>query len=160
MADIVTPAVRSRMMASVRGRDTTPEVRLRSALHRLGFRFRKHDSRLPGKPDVVLRKWNAVLFVNGCFWHGHDCELFRLPKTRRSFWNSKINRNRTNDTRNREELECLGWRHATIWECSVKGKRRRTFEEIADLCARWLESRSRRIDIRGEPLDARSGDKS
>lgn len=138
--DIVTAQERSRMMAGIRGKNTKPEMAIRSALHRLGFRFRLHDTGLPGKPDLVFPKYRAVVFVHGCFWHGHDCHLFRWPKTRSEFWRKKIG---ANVVRDREQLSALlasEWRVAIIWECALKGRRRLPIEAVAEHCAIWLES--------------------
>ncbi len=97
MPDIVAPAVRSRMMAGIRGRNTKPEIFIRKALHARGFRYRLHPRAVPGVPDFTLPRWRAAVFVHGCFWHGHDCPLFRLPGTRPDFWLAKIERNRARD---------------------------------------------------------------
>lgn len=104
MADTVPPDVRSRMMAGIKAKDTKPELIIRRGLHAMGFRFRLHAKGLPGKPDLVLRKYRAVIFVNGCFWHGHECVLFKWPKSRADFWREKINRNRHNDRVNSAKL--------------------------------------------------------
>ncbi|MBM6400282.1 very short patch repair endonuclease [Phycicoccus sonneratiae] len=121
MADVVDSATRSRMMASIRSTDTRPELAVRSALHRRGYRFRVHVSSLPGRPDIVLPKWRAVVFVHGCFWHGHDgCRFFRLPQTRAVFWERKIAANRERDVRQVASLKLAGWRVVTIWECAVR----------------------------------------
>ena len=93
MADVVDRKTRSRMMSGIRGKNTRPELLIRKGLHARGFRFRLHDKRLPGKPDLVLPKYSAVIFVHGCFWHGHDCHLFKWPQSRREFWRKKITRN-------------------------------------------------------------------
>lgn len=99
MADVVDTATRSRMMSGIRGTNTRPERHIRSLLHRQGFRFRLHARELPGRPDIVLPRCRAVVFVHGCFWHGHGCPFFRLPGTRREFWQAKMERNRANDHR-------------------------------------------------------------
>jgi DNA mismatch endonuclease, patch repair protein len=121
MVDIVDSATRSRMMSGIRGRNTKPEVLIRSLLHREGFRFRLHVRELPGKPDIVFSRHHAVVFVHGCFWHGHDCPLFRLPSTRSDFWREKIARNRANDHRALTSLAAAGWRVAVVWECAIRG---------------------------------------
>jgi DNA mismatch endonuclease (patch repair protein) len=121
VADIVDTATRSRMMAGIRGKDTKLEIRLRKSLHRQGFRYRLHVRDLPGKPDIVLPRYHAVIFVHGCFWHGHDCLLFKIPGTRRDFWRQKINRNRINDQASTEKLLAAGWRVCIVWECAVRG---------------------------------------
>ena len=149
-ADTVTPDVRSRMMAGIRGKDTKPEMVVRSALHRLGFRFRVHRKDLPGKPDLVLPKHNAVIFVHGCFWHGHDCHLFKWPKTRSEFWRQKISSNVARDRKHILALADAGWRVATIWECALKGRSRLPIEAIADNCAVWLDSDESEMRLSGD----------
>lgn len=149
MADIVSAEIRSRMMSGIRGKDTRPEVLVRRGLHALGFRFRLHVSDLPGTPDIVLPKFHAVILVNGCFWHGHDCPLFRWPKSRRHFWRQKISRNRTVDSRAVRNLQQAGWRVMTVWECSIKGRSRLPADKVVISVARWLRSKSSRHEIRG-----------
>lgn len=117
MVDVVDPATRSRMMAGIRGKDTKPEMLVRRALHKAGFRYRLHVKDLPGRPDIVLPKYRTVIFVHGCFWHGHDCKHFKWPKTRAEFWRKKIEGNVTRDRIAVSELERRGWRVITIWEC-------------------------------------------
>jgi len=128
------------MMAGIRGKDTKPELVIRHGLHRLGFRYRLHDRRLPGKPDLVFPKYNAVILVHGCFWHGHDCHLFRWPSTREEFWRRKITRNREVDARNRKTLLEAGWRILEVWECALKGCDARPVDSVVSGCARWLRS--------------------
>mgnify|MGYP001766130379 CR=1 FL=1 len=149
MVDVVAPAVRSRMMAGIRGRDTKPEMLLRRALHRRGFRFRLHRGDLPGRPDIVLPRWRAVILAHGCFWHGHDCHLFRLPATRADFWRAKIERNRAVDARAMAGLAQEGWRVAVVWECALKGRARLPFDAVIDRCADWLRSDTRTLEIAG-----------
>ncbi|WP_272974535.1 very short patch repair endonuclease [Alcanivorax jadensis] len=121
MADIVDPATRSRMMAGIRGKNTRPELLIRSALHKAGFRFRLHDRRLAGVPDIVLPKYEAVIFVNGCFWHRHSgCRYASTPSTRPEFWRVKFEENIQRDERNRRLLLDAGWRVFTIWECCLR----------------------------------------
>lgn len=126
------------MMAGIKSKDTKPEMLVRKTLHRRGFRFRLHQSSLPGRPDLVFPKYCAALFVNGCFWHGHDCHLFKIPKTRTDFWTDKISKNRLRDRRVRSELVRLGFRHKTVWECQLKGKSAEEIESVIDECANWL----------------------
>lgn len=109
-------------MRAVRSKNTTPEVQVRKLLHALGFRYRLHVGTLPGTPDIVLPKHRIVIFVHGCFWHGHDCHLFTSPRTREDFWNSKIEQNRVRDQGHTEELARKGWRVLTVWECALKGR--------------------------------------
>lgn len=120
--DTLTPAQRSERMSRVRSRDTKPEMAVRRIVHGLGYRFRLHRKDLPGKPDIVLPRHRAVIFVHGCFWHRHhdpDCALARMPKSRLEFWEPKLEANRLRDVRNKEALEALGWRVLTVWECEV-----------------------------------------
>mgnify|MGYP001813680444 FL=1 len=122
MADVVDRKTRSRMMSGIRGKNTRPELLIRKGLHARGFRFRLHDKRLPGKPDLVLPKYSAVIFVHGCFWHGHDCHLFKWPQSRREFWRKKITRNKVKDAESYVSLKKEGWYILTIWECALKGR--------------------------------------
>jgi DNA mismatch endonuclease (patch repair protein) len=121
MTDVFDPAKRSAVMRRVKGRDTTPELTVRRALTRLGARFRLHRKDLPGAPDVVLPGRRLVLFVHGCFWHGHDCARgARVPKQNRDYWTAKVARNRARDAANRAALDGAGWRVETLWECELK----------------------------------------
>ncbi len=149
MADIVPAEVRSRMMAGIRGTNTKPELLLRKGLHAKGFRFRLHDTALPGKPDIVLRRYKAVIFAHGCFWHGHDCHLFKWPSTRPEFWRAKIGRNVEVDATTETVLVNSGWRRAVVWECALKGRTRLALEDVISACAEWLRSDRQRIEIRG-----------
>lgn len=139
MADIVENAVRSRMMAGIGQRDTRPELLVRHGLHRLGFRYRIADKSLPGRPDIVLPRHRAVIFVHGCFWHRHrDCRYATTPSTRPDFWAAKFARNVERDAEVVGALRTLGWRVATIWECET---RRDAAGAVATLGA-WLRSPS------------------
>lgn len=131
--DIVSSEKRSQMMRAVRSRDTKPELVLRRALHRQGFRFRLHRRDLPGTPDLVFPGRRSVIFVNGCFWHGHDCKAATLPKTRTDFWTAKIGENRARDVRNLRSLCAMGWRALVVWQCELNGVD--TLGRIAD----WLD---------------------
>lgn len=149
MADIVDSATRSRMMRGIRGKDTKPEVRLRKALFARGFRYRTHVRALPGSPDIVLPKYRAAIFVHGCFWHGHDCHLFRLPATRTEFWREKIEGNRQRDSRTLLELQAVSWRVLTVRECAMKGKTRLAFDELVQRVAVWITGDSAHGEIAG-----------
>ena len=134
----VDPA-RSAQMARIRGRDTKPELRVRKALHAAGLRFRLHDRRLPGAPDIVLPGRNTVVFVHGCFWHRHPgCPAARMPKSRLEFWKPKLDSNRVRDSRQSRAIEALGWRVFVIWECETKS------EVALRALARRISSLSRR----------------
>lgn len=122
MVDSLTPEQRSAQMSRIRGSNTKLEVLVRKGLHARGLRYRLGGAKMPGRPDIVLPKYRTVVFVHGCFWHGHDCPLYRLPKTRPEFWADKIGKNRIRDLRVTAELEGLGWRVLTVWECSLRGK--------------------------------------
>ena len=135
-------------MAGIRGKNTKPELLIRSLLHRRGFRFRLHAQNLPGKPDIVLARYHAVIFVNGCFWHGHECSLFKLPKTRTDFWREKIGRNCTNDIKKREALLVDGWRVGIVWECALRGKGKNV-DDVAQRLSDWLHTQVSLIDIAG-----------
>ncbi len=136
MPNPINPETRSRMMAAVRSFNTQPEMQVRSALHRLGFRFRLHNKKLPGTPDLVLRKYKAVVFINGCFWHQHfNCKYSHIPQTRREFWQNKFTRNVIRDQKVLYQLKIMGWRAAIIWEC---GLIKRTQDETVRRLATWL----------------------
>jgi len=138
VSDIVDPKTRSRMMSNIKGKNTKPEMAIRSALHRMGYRFRLHRKDLPGKPDIVLPKHRAVVFVNGCFWHGHFCSLFKWPKTREEFWREKILSNKRRDKRNVKALLEDGWKVCIVWECSIRKRHENEVgEAIASLIA-WI----------------------
>ncbi|WP_419739527.1 very short patch repair endonuclease [Ruegeria sp.] len=136
-------------MSGIRGKDTKPELAIRSALHRAGFRFRLHRKDLPGRPDLVFPRHDAVLFVHGCFWHGHDCHLFRWPKSRKDFWREKIGKNIARDQAQYKALADSGWRVGMIWECALKGKTRLPFDEVVDQCAIWLKSGIKTFEVSG-----------
>ena len=149
MADIVDAATRSRMMSGIRGKNTKPEITVRKALHRRGLRYRLHSASVPGKPDMVFSAARAAVFVNGCFWHGHDCKYFKLPSTRPEFWAEKIAANRTRDAFVRKSLEEQGWRYLTIWECAIRGQKTEAVAKVVAQAAKWLRSKSPRGEIRG-----------
>lgn len=149
MADIVTPDIRSRMMSGIRGKNTRPEIVIRKEMFRRGFRYRLHAKELPGKPDIVFPRFRAVVFVHGCFWHGHDCHLFRLPSTRPEFWETKIARNRANDAEAYNALQSADWRAAIVWECAIRGKNAPGIQSVGDSLEQWLRGIGKSIEIRG-----------
>lgn len=136
-------------MSRIRGKNTKPEMVVRRGLHALGFRYRLHDTQLPGKPDLVLPKYRAVIFVHGCFWHGHDCVLFKWPSTRAEWWRAKIERTREKDAETIAALRESGWRVLEIWECSMKGPGKLLTGEPVERAADWLESKRKHDTIRG-----------
>jgi DNA mismatch endonuclease (patch repair protein) len=147
VTDIVDAATRSRMMSGIRSTNTQPEIHIRRLLHRQGFRFRLHVRDMPGKPDIVLPRFRAVLFVHGCFWHGHACPLFRLPATRPDFWQAKIDRNRDNDRRAAEALAAAGWRVATVWECALRGRNALADADLTGLITGWLQGNTPALEL-------------
>ncbi|RJS45818.1 very short patch repair endonuclease [Nocardioides cavernaquae] len=145
MVDVVDATTRSRMMAGIRSSETKPELTVRRALHAAGFRFRLHVRSLPGSPDVVLPRYHAVVFVHGCFWHGHeDCKYFRIPTTRTEFWMNKFDTNRRRDAAAKQSCLDLGWRVAVVWECSIRSGG----FDVEDL-AGWLRGSSETVEFRG-----------
>jgi DNA mismatch endonuclease (patch repair protein) len=149
MTDTVTPEVRSRIMASIKGKDTKPEMVIRKMLHTLGFRYRLHVKDLPGCPDIVLPRYKAVIMVNGCFWHGHSCQTHKKPKSRVEYWEEKISKNQARDEKNKKRLHVLGWRVATIWECAIFGKTKLTIDEVARLMPEWINSEITELTLEG-----------
>lgn len=153
MVDIVDKKTRSRMMSGIKGKDTQQELSLRSELHRRGFRYRLHYENLPGKPDLVFPRYSSIILLNGCFWHGHNCHLFKWPTTRSGFWQGKIKQTRLRDQRNLERYRQLGWRTLIIWECSLKGKTKLGLSQVAEITARWIQFDNQDAEIRGrEPI--------
>lgn len=138
------------MMAGIRGKDTKPEMLIRRGLHALGFRYRLHGRKLAGKPDLVLARFAAVIFVHGCFWHGHDCPLFRLPGTGQDFWQKKIATNQANDAKASDTLQASGWRVATVWECALRGKNRKPLGDVLAELATWLRGETKTLTIRAD----------
>lgn len=123
MADVFTPEKRSEVMSKIRSKNTRPEETVRKWLFNNGFRYRKNVAALPGKPDVVLPKYGAVIFVHGCFWHGHaGCRYFVVPKTRTEWWLEKINRNIEKDGKSQSALAAIGWNVIVVWECEIRRK--------------------------------------
>ena len=138
--DVLTPEQRRKCMSAVRRENTKPEMMLRSTLHRSGLRYRVHGKKLPGSPDLVFPSFNAVIFVHGCFWHSHGCYKTTVPKTRRTFWEDKLQTNRERDVRSVRSLHEMGWRVMIVWECAVRGKIPLPSSVIADSVKKWLHS--------------------
>ncbi len=133
MADVMTPEQRSRCMAAIKGKDTKPEMIVRKYLFSRGLRYRVNNRKLPGSPDIVLKKYKTVVFIDGCFWHGHEgCKYYRLPKTNVDFWRHKIAMNIARDYANGVDLRLAGWRVIRVWECDIKtkAKREETLERL------------------------------
>ena len=126
---------------------------LRSELHKMGYRYRLHWGELPGRPDLVLPKYNAVIFVNGCFWHGHDCHLFKWPKTNSRFWRKKIKGNQQRDKKNIDQITSMGWRCCIVWECCFRGKARLPKEKSCYLIDNWILSSETFLELYGGDLE-------
>jgi DNA mismatch endonuclease (patch repair protein) len=133
MTDVHTKKQRSYNMSRIKGKNTKPEMLVRKFLHANGYRYKLHDKKLAGKPDIVLPKYSTVIFVHGCFWHGHaNCKYFVVPKTRTRWWTDKINRNKTNDEKAVKALKKDGWKIITVWECGLKtAKLEKTLTKIS-----------------------------
>lgn len=155
MTDMYSRKRRSEIMASITSRDTQPELRVRSVLHKMGYRFRLHSKDLPGKPDVILPKWRVAVLVHGCFWHGHNCCEGHVPKSNTGYWESKLERNRRRDEENERLLNFLGWRLIVIWECQtyslpkLEERLREAMYPVEEKAGRqegeaWQRSRSRK----------------
>lgn len=132
MADVHTKVQRSYNMSRIKSKDTKPEMLVRKFLHAQGFRYKLHDKTLPSKPDIVLPKYKTVIFINGCFWHGHNnCKYFTIPKTRTEWWQNKIENNKANDAKAVKALKKEGWKVIMIWECKLKStKADKTLSQI------------------------------
>lgn len=152
--DVVSPKQRSAMMAGIRSKDTKPELIVRALLHEQGFRYRLHRRDLPGRPDLVLPKFRAVIFVHGCFWHRHEgCSYFRLPATNAQFWDEKLSANAARDQVARERLNASGWRVLVIWECATRSAASRA--RLAMTIPKWLAG-SKRLGVLPSPPSRRS----
>lgn len=138
------------MMAGIRAKDTGLEMLVRRGLHSRGFRYRLHIRQLPGSPDMVFPGRRSVIFIHGCFWHGHDCPLFRYPASRQEFWSTKIESNRVRDKSAESQLLDDEWRVLTIWECALRGKNKLGVERTLDLATDWLEGDVMVATIMGE----------
>lgn len=148
MTDVVDAPTRSRMMGGIRSQNTQPELMVRSVLHGAGFRFRL-DSTLPGRPDIVLPRYKAVIFVHGCFWHAHACKFFKTPSTRQPFWIGKLSANVTRDRRTCRDLLRDGWRVAVVWECATRASRQDS-TRLSHVLTHWLlNSKAQYVELRG-----------
>jgi len=136
-------------MSRVKAGDTKPELVIRKGLFKKGFRYLLHDKRLPGKPDLVFPKYNAVIFINGCFWHQHDCPAFTWPKKNKNFWRKKLSRNKELDGLNCEKLKAGGWYVLTVWECALKGTAKLGRDTLINRISLWLVSEACDLEIRG-----------
>ncbi|MCU1305277.1 MAG: mismatch-specific endonuclease [Candidatus Sulfotelmatobacter sp.] len=149
MTDVLSAGQRSYCMSRIRGKDTKPEHVIRRGLFAMGFRYRLHERSLPGCPDLVFPRYKAAIFVNGCFWHGHECDLFRWPNTNGQFWRKKILGNKRNDKRNLENLGSAGWRTLLVWECAIRGRQKLSQTRLLARVAKWLLSKQTHTNIAG-----------
>lgn len=140
MADVLTPEQRQLNMSRIKGKNTKPEMLIRRGLHARGLRYRLHDRLLPGRPDLVFRKYKAVVFVHGCFWHAHGCVMSKLPTTRQDFWRTKLAANTARDHKAVEALQANGWRVVIVWECALRGPQRWKEEALLDCVANFIQS--------------------
>jgi DNA mismatch endonuclease (patch repair protein) len=147
MADVVTLEKRSLMMSGIKSRDTKPELFIRNRIHHEGFRYLLHGVKLPGKPDLVFPKYKAVIFINGCFWHAHDCTYFKWPQTRAQFWKEKLEGNRNRDQSNIGKLNSMGWRVGIVWECSLQCDSHGQ-EKLIKWLSCWLKSSRQYFEIK------------
>lgn len=160
MTDVLTAEQRQRNMSSIRGKDTKPEMLIRRGLHVRGLRYRLHDRKLPGRPDLVFPKYHTAVFVHGCFWHAHGCALSRLPATRRDFWQQKLEGNAARDHKAIATLQADGWRVLVIWECALRGPARQKEATVLDRAAKFIRATaSQRLEIAASPaLWAKAGE--
>lgn len=150
--DVLSTEQRRYCMSRIRGKNTKPELIIRKALFKQGFRYRINNTKLLGKPDITLSKFKVVIFVHGCFWHGHNCHLFKWPKTNESFWRHKIKKNIERDTKIKKQLISQGWRVFTIWECALRGKSRISLDLIIESCKTLINSTTQKAEISGNDL--------
>ena len=154
MTDILTSEQRRLNMSRIRNVDTKPELLLRRGLHMRGFRFLLYRKDLPGRPDLTLPKYRSVILVHGCFWHGHCCPMFQLPKTRQEFWINKIQKNRERDAEVYKALAASEWRTFVLWECSTRGPARLPVDSILDEVIQWLNGTSAFGTLQGHWTDS------
>jgi len=149
MIDTVSPKKRSEIMSHIKGKDTSPELMIRKGLHNLGYRYILHDKRLAGNPDLVFPKYNLIIEVNGCFWHAHNCHIYRLPKSNKSYWAKKIKGNVSRDKENWNALLSQGWRVLLIWECALKGKTSLEIDDVLGKAENFIHSNIAFEEIEG-----------
>jgi DNA mismatch endonuclease, patch repair protein len=147
MPDVLTSEQRRLNMSRIRGRNTKPEILLRRGLHAKGLRFRLYRKDLPGSPDLTFPRFHAVIFVHGCFWHGHGCHLFHWPSTNKVFWRQKVGRNIKRDEEVLETLTAERWRVCEVWECALRGSGRMEIEPLLSMIKRWLHGKAGRLSI-------------
>lgn len=156
MTDVHTLEQRAYNMSRIKSKNTRPELEIRKLLYRRGFRYRLHRKDLPGKPDLVFPRYKAVIFINGCFWHYHDCRLFKMPETRRAWWKKKLTKNKVRDEKNLSQLLHSGWRVMIIWECSFRGKKKiesDKINQITNSISKWLKGNQGLREIKEQKRD-------
>ncbi|MCF1183580.1 very short patch repair endonuclease [Marichromatium gracile] len=159
MADVLTPEQRQLNMSRIKGKNTKPEMLIRRGLHARGLRYRLHDRSLPGRPDLVFRKYSTAVFIHGCFWHAHGCAMSKLPTTRQDFWEVKLAANAARDRKAVDTLQSNGWRVLIIWECSLRGPQRWKEGALLDRVADFIQlSGLPFLDISAQQLNAHTGD--
>lgn len=150
MADVLTPEQRRLNMSRIGGRNTAPEMQVRRGLHALGFRYRLHDRRLPGRPDLVFPRHRTAVFVHGCFWHAHGCSMSKMPVTRQKFWQSKLAGNTARDRRAVAAILAGSWRVLVIWDCALRGRMRLGIPEVLKQAASFIrQAKPRSLEITG-----------
>lgn len=158
MTDVHTPAQRSLNMSRIRGQDTKPEMLVRRSLHAREMRYRLHDKKLPGRPDLVFPQYKVVTFVHGCFWHAHNCPLLKLPATRQDFWKNKLEKNAERDHNAIKALHLAGWRVLIIWECALRGRTKLIEDDVINIASSEIRSGSRALlEISGKMIVPDSG---
>ncbi|KTC75527.1 patch repair protein [Legionella birminghamensis] len=141
--DQFSKEIRSKIMSRIRSKNTAPEIFIRHILHNMGLRYRLHVKKLPGKPDIFFKKYNAVIFYNGCFWHGHYCKQSHIPKTNKKYWYDKISKNKLRDQENIQKLLDLNFRVLVIWGCTHRGKGKTAINDLAQQVYKWIKSNER-----------------
>lgn len=154
MVDVHDRKTRSKNMSAIKATHTKPEILFRKALHARGYRFRLHKKELPGKPDIVLPKYRTAVFVNGCFWHKHECHLFKWPATNRKWWESKLNNTAERDADKHDKLIKAGWRVFVVWECSLRGRHRQSIDSIIAEFEEWLSEGSCEGEVISSPASS------
>lgn len=150
MVDVVNKTKRSQMMSGIQAKNTKPEIMVRKALFAQGYRYKLHDKKLPGKPDLVLPKYQTVIFVHGCFWHKHNCHLFKWPSTRPDFWKEKLNGNAKRDQVVMQILRSNGWKVLVIWECALKGKHKQKIDKVVNQTIKFVHNSRLHFEVMGK----------
>ncbi|MCV9880616.1 very short patch repair endonuclease [Brenneria izbisi] len=156
MADVHNPSIRSKNMKAIRNHDTAIEIKLTTILEDLGFEFRTQVKDLPGRPDFVIDEYRKIIFTHGCFWHRHECYLFKVPATRTGFWMKKIGQNVSRDKNICEKLRSDGWHIMVIWECAIKGRLKLSVQELSERVEEWICAGSDSVEIDTKGIHSRN----